>query len=173
MLGFFKYGILLAFVPPFINYAALNQERNVLSSHGLPYDIGLGQKLFLSCKGKGLPTVIADAPIGMNSDIWLPLQEKLAQITKVCVYDRAGLGASQRPVEPKMNKTEEVEKQQPPKPKVYRGQEFTIERMVEDLRRLITSSSQQDRPIMFVGSEFGSMIARFYTQIYDEYEVFV
>lgn len=41
--------------------------------------------------------------------------------------------------------------------------------MVEDLRRLLTSSSQQERPLMFVGSELGSMIARFYTQIYQEY----
>lgn len=40
--------------------------------------------------------------------------------------------------------------------------------MVEDLRRLISSASQQERPIMFVGSELGAMIARFYTQIYHE-----
>lgn len=40
--------------------------------------------------------------------------------------------------------------------------------MVEDLRRLISTASSQERPIMFVGSEFGSMIARFYTQIYAE-----
>lgn len=40
--------------------------------------------------------------------------------------------------------------------------------MAEDLRRLLTSSSQQERPLMFVGSELGAMIARFYTQIYQE-----
>jgi len=39
--------------------------------------------------------------------------------------------------------------------------------MVEDLRRLISTSSQQERPLIFVGAELGTMIARFYTQIYD------
>jgi surfactin synthase thioesterase subunit len=70
-----------------------------------------------------------------------------------------------------MNKTEgegEDEEPKPKKPKVYRGQEFTMERMVEDLRRLITSSSQQERPLMLIGAEMGAMIARFYTQIYEE-----
>jgi len=66
---------------------------------GLPYDIGFGQKLFLRCRGRGAPTgiyvrkhlenirfssiVILDAPTGMNSDIWLPLQENLKQMTTV------------------------------------------------------------------------------------------
>ncbi len=40
--------------------------------------------------------------------------------------------------------------------------------MIEDLRRLITTVSDQDRPLMFVGSELGSMIARFYTQLYSK-----
>jgi pimeloyl-ACP methyl ester carboxylesterase len=54
------------------------------------------------------------------------------------------------------------------KHEMNRGKEFTIERMVEDLRRLISSSSQQERPIMFIGSEFGSMIIRFYAQLYQD-----
>jgi hypothetical protein len=78
-----KYGTILCIVPAVINYAALNQENAALNNHGLPYDIGHGQKMFLSCKGKGLPTVITESPIGMNSDLWIPLQEKLSKITKV------------------------------------------------------------------------------------------
>lgn len=67
---------------------------------GLPYDVGYGQKLFLRCRGHGTPTgtyvkafwkcmneffciVILDAPTGMNSDIWLPLQENLKKRTTV------------------------------------------------------------------------------------------
>lgn len=102
--------------------------------------------------------------MGLNSDIYINLQEKLSKITKCCIYDRAGLGMSERPLEIPVNKSEKV-----PKAKIQRGQEFTIERMAEDLRRLISSSSQQERPIMFVGSELGALIARFYTQIYHEY----
>lgn len=40
--------------------------------------------------------------------------------------------------------------------------------MVEDLKRLISSSSEQERPLMLIGSELGSLITRFYTQIYEE-----
>ena len=108
--------------------------------------------------------VIMDAPIGLNSDIWVPLQEKLSQITKVCIYDRAGLGLSERPQNP-VSANGSTDKTMS-KARIQRGQEFTIERMVEDLRRLITTSSDQERPLMFIGSELGAMIARFYTQIY-------
>jgi hypothetical protein len=85
-LSMLKYGTILCIVPAIINYAALNQEQAALNTHGLPYDIGFGQKLFLSCKGKGLPTVITESPIGMTSDLWIPLQEKLAEITKVNIF---------------------------------------------------------------------------------------
>lgn len=64
-----------------------------------------------------------DSPIGLNSDLWLPLQEKLSELTKVCVYDRAGLGLSERPFEIPQNNSEKLSK-----PKIQRGQEFTIER---------------------------------------------
>jgi hypothetical protein len=70
---------------------------------------------------------------------------------------------SDRPFEIPMNASEKV-----PRAKIQRGEEFTIERMAEDLHRLISSSSQQERPLMFIGSELGAMIARFYTQIYHE-----
>ncbi|CAF0829974.1 unnamed protein product [Brachionus calyciflorus] len=163
VLNFVKYGALICIIPPLLNYAALNRESPVMGTHGLMYDVGSSQRLFLSCKGKGVPTIIMDSPIGLSSDIWLPLQEILSEVTKVCVYDRAGLGISERPFEIPENKSEKVSRA-----KIQRGQEFTLERMVEDLRRLVSSASHQDRPLMFVGSELGSMVARFYTQIYQD-----
>jgi hypothetical protein len=63
-----------------------------------------------------------DSPIGMNSDIWLPIQDKLSKITKVCVYDRAGLGMSERPLDSKDKNSNNT------KAKVQRGQAFTLER---------------------------------------------
>jgi len=112
-----------------------------------------------------------ESPLGTNSDIWIPLQEKLSQLTKVCIYDRAGLGLSERPysqVVANVSSTasqEEITKMNN-RVRIQRGQEFTIERMVEDLRRLITTSSDQERPLMFIGAEMGTLISRFYTQIY-------
>jgi len=107
-----------------INYAALSKEKELLGGHGLSYDIGMGQKVFMSCKGEGLPTVVMESAIGSTSDIYLNVQEKLSELTKVCVYDRAGLGLSDRPFQPVVNKSAVVEKI----PKVNRGIEFTVER---------------------------------------------
>ncbi len=70
---------------------------------------------------------------------------------------------SDRPIEHIINKSDVIKK-----PKINRGAEFTIERMAEDLHHLITSASQPERPIMFISSELGSLISRFYTQIYSE-----
>ena len=44
-----------------------------------------------------LVSVILDAPTGMSSDVWVLVQLELAKTTEVCVYDRAGLGLSERP----------------------------------------------------------------------------
>ena len=41
--------------------------------------------------------------------------------------------------------------------------------MADDLHKLVTHSSQQDRPFIMVGSEVGAMIARFYTQLYERH----
>jgi len=39
--------------------------------------------------------------------------------------------------------------------------------MVDDLHTLVTYSSQQPRPFLFVTAEIGSLVARFYTQVYE------
>ena len=57
-------------VPPMLNYASLRQEREFLTTNITQYDVGFGQKFFLSCVGEGSPTVILDAPTGMTSDSW-------------------------------------------------------------------------------------------------------
>ena len=54
-----------------------------LSILGAEYDIGFGQKMFLSCNGSGFPTVLLDAPTGMNSDVWAILSSKLSSLTRV------------------------------------------------------------------------------------------
>ena len=46
-------------------------------------------------------------------------------------------------------------------------------RMVDDLHTLLTYSSQQPRPFLFVTAEIGSLVARFYTQLYERCDVFL
>jgi hypothetical protein len=60
---------------------------------GATVDIG-GYGLYLRCLGQGSPTVILDAGQPGDSRDWSYLQPQLARQTRVCAYDRAGLGLS-------------------------------------------------------------------------------
>ena len=53
-----------------------------------------GRKLHLYCTGKGSPTVVLMAGGGAYAIDWALVQPKLAAETRVCSYDRAGLGWS-------------------------------------------------------------------------------
>jgi hypothetical protein len=65
---------------------------------GQKIDVG-GYRLYLECAGSGSPTVILEAGHGAPSatlpiEGWRTLRATLASETRVCAYDRAGLGAS-------------------------------------------------------------------------------
>jgi pimeloyl-ACP methyl ester carboxylesterase len=46
------------------------------------------------CSGQGSPTVILEAGFGAGSNAWLAVQPRIAAVTRVCSYDRAGYGFS-------------------------------------------------------------------------------
>lgn len=56
-------------------------------------DIG-GRRLNIVCTGTGSPTVILEAGLLADSGAWRLVQPSLSQSTRVCSYDRAGLGFS-------------------------------------------------------------------------------
>ena len=56
-------------------------------------DIG-GCCLHLNCAGEGSPLIILDAGLGDSNLVWAIIQPRLAEITRVCSYDRAGIGWS-------------------------------------------------------------------------------
>src|SRR5438309_9027350 len=58
-------------------------------------DIG-GRKLHLNCSGEGSPTVILMAGGGAFSIDWALVQPGVAENSRVCSYDRAGLAWSDR-----------------------------------------------------------------------------
>ena len=62
---------------------------------GMMVDVG-GHRLYLQCVGSGSPTVVWEA--GYNGSGWMGtaqyLTGKLAETSRVCAYDRAGLGWS-------------------------------------------------------------------------------
>lgn len=54
-----------------------------------------GHLMHLYCLGEGGPTVLLEAGLGDISLMYRPLQEELGATTRVCAYDRAGLGWSE------------------------------------------------------------------------------
>jgi pimeloyl-ACP methyl ester carboxylesterase len=56
-------------------------------------DVG-GHKMHLDCEGQGTPTVILESGLWDDSMVWRKVQPESARLTRVCSYDRAGLGYS-------------------------------------------------------------------------------
>lgn len=98
--------------------------------------------------------MVLDAPTGMSSDVWFHVQEDLSSLTKVCAYDRMGLGFSKRLMQ---NETTGAERT---------WGLSTTGRMVDDLHRLL-QAAEITTPFILVGSELGALNARFYSHIHD------
>ncbi|XP_060062563.1 uncharacterized protein LOC132543120 [Ylistrum balloti] len=160
----FQVLFLIVIVPPLLNYASLQKEiKELKPTPGELYDVGWGQKMFKMCQGKGPPTVIFDAPGGQTSDVWALIWPNVAKNARVCVYDRAGLGFSERPL---INVTDQDGKDSKNNYR-NRWQPFTVERMADDLNHLLTVSSQEPQPFIFVGAELGALVAQFYSQMFE------
>src|SRR5712692_2471525 len=107
-------------------------------------DIG-GRRLHLWCTGEGSPTVVLDSGLPGSSLSWTLVQPEVAKFTRVCSYDRAGLGWSDPGLRPR-----------------------TTARIVEELRALLTRAGIQP-PYVLVGHSFGAFTARlFASQCPDE-----
>jgi pimeloyl-ACP methyl ester carboxylesterase len=108
---------------------------------GQMVDVG-GYRLHISCQGTGSPTVIMEAGLGEPSLNWALVQPQVSTTTRVCVYDRAGLGWSDKS----------------PKPR-------TADMMVEELHTLLKNANIQG-PYVMVGHSTGGMLVRFYAHSY-------
>jgi pimeloyl-ACP methyl ester carboxylesterase len=67
---------------------------------GQMVDVG-GYRLHIYCMGAGSPTVILDASSIDTVSSWAWVQPEVAKTTRVCAYDRAGLGWSDPGPEPR------------------------------------------------------------------------
>jgi pimeloyl-ACP methyl ester carboxylesterase len=104
-------------------------------------DVG-GYRLHIDCQGTGSPTVVMEAGLGDPSLVWALVQPQIAPLTRVCIYDRAGLGWSDSS----------------PKPR-------TADIMVEELHILLKNAAIQG-PYVLVGHSTGGMLARLYAHTY-------
>lgn len=101
-----------------------------------------GIKYHLNCTGEGNPTVILEAGLGESSLSWYLVQKDIEKKTRVCSYDRAGLGWSSESNE-KMS-TEEVAK---------------------NLNQLLTNAEIKS-PFILVGHSRGGIFCRKYYKLF-------
>jgi pimeloyl-ACP methyl ester carboxylesterase len=108
---------------------------------GQMVDVG-GYRLHIDCQGTGSPTVIMEAGLGEPSLMWALVQPQVSSTTRVCVYDRAGLGWSDKS----------------PKPR-------TADIMVDELHTLLKNANIEG-PYIMVGHSTGGMLVRLYAHAY-------
>jgi pimeloyl-ACP methyl ester carboxylesterase len=116
-------------------------ERRRYPHPGRLVDVG-GHQLHIYCLGEGTPTVVLEAPAAAMSEIWAWVQPEVAKTTRVCSYDRAGLGwseAGDRPYDPG--------------------------RVPEELHALLTSA-RQPPPYVLAGHSLGASFVRRFATLY-------
>lgn len=88
--------VLLLCVAASAGYNALRvrQLRRQYPPLGKLYSVN-GRPMHLYCTGSGLPIVVLEGGLGRESLSWQEVQPELAKTTRVCSYDRAGLGWSE------------------------------------------------------------------------------
>jgi pimeloyl-ACP methyl ester carboxylesterase len=67
---------------------------------GQMVDVG-GYRLHINCTGSGSPTVVIESGWGDSSAAWGWVQPEVAKTTRVCTYDRAGMGWSEASPQPR------------------------------------------------------------------------
>src|ERR671921_217182 len=60
-----------------------------------------GHNLHINCVGQGSPTVVLDGGSGGFSAQWVRVQREVSDTTRVCAYDRAGMGWSEMGPDPR------------------------------------------------------------------------
>ena len=85
--------LVAAFSGATYQWVATRQELAATPPPGHLVDVG-GYRLHLWCTGDGAPAVILDTGLGGSSAGWGFVQPEVARFTRVCSYDRAGMGYS-------------------------------------------------------------------------------
>jgi pimeloyl-ACP methyl ester carboxylesterase len=103
-----------------------------------------GRAMYYVCEGSGRPTVVLEAGSPDDSGAWALVQPRVARFTRVCAYDRAGLGRSAAPAH---------------------GSKRTAGAQVAELRALLTAA-HIDGPYVVVGHSWGGALAQIFASRY-------
>jgi len=138
--------VLLVLCAAICGQCAVAQRKDERRSFSLERLVDLdGRRLYIKCSGEprtGLPVVIMDAGMGSTSAVWSLVEPGVSQFARVCSYDRAGLGKSDRAPQP-----------------------HTSQDIVNDLHNLLAKTGINP-PYVLVGHSLGGMNARLYASEY-------
>jgi len=113
------------------------------TSHSSGFVTVEGHRMFYECSGTGAPTVVLDAGSPDTSATWRWVQPQLARQTRVCAYDRAGLGRSAPP--PHGRRTPRTQ--------------------VRELH-LLLAAAKIPGPYVVVGHSWGGLLVRLFAYVY-------
>ena len=99
-----------------------------------------GRQMHIYCSGAGSPTVVIEAAASASWLAWQAVQTRLAKVTQVCTYDRAGHGWS----EPRSGPRD-------------------AEAIVSELHSLLNEAGVQ-RPLVLAGHSAGGLYVREYAR---------
>jgi pimeloyl-ACP methyl ester carboxylesterase len=117
------------------------RDRRFHPMPGELIDVG-GYKMHIDCTGQGTPTVILESGLGDSYISWHKVQPKIARFTRVCSYDRAGLGYSDSS----------------PSPRISRN-------IAEELHTLLHNAGISG-PLILVGHSMGGFDVRVFASLY-------
>jgi pimeloyl-ACP methyl ester carboxylesterase len=95
--------VLLAITGAIYQFISIARDRRDYPMPGQLIDVG-GYRMHIDCMGLGTPTVILDSGLGDSHISWRKVQPHIARFTRVCSYDRAGLGYSDSSPRPRTSK---------------------------------------------------------------------
>ncbi len=110
---------------------------------GQMVDVG-GYRLHINCTGSGSPTVVIEAGWGDSSASWGWVQPEVAKTTRICTYDRAGMGWSEASPQPR-----------------------TAREFAKELHTLLAKANEPG-PYVLVGHSMGGYTVRVYAHDYPE-----
>jgi pimeloyl-ACP methyl ester carboxylesterase len=134
----------LAVIGAIYQAIATEMDQRTYPAPGKMVDVGT-HSLHINCLGEGSPTVILEAAnLGMSAH-WVRVQQQVAKATRVCAYDRAGMGWSEAGPEPR-----------------------DARQISSELHTLLNGAADTEGPYVLVGHSYGGLYARMYAAKYSD-----